>query len=90
MVETLDMLGPLGGTIALSWAAGAASGYIFAVKLMSSKIKFLEEQIEISEKKCEARIRSTTEQLQRQIDFIKEILENELKASRGKSIFGDG
>jgi hypothetical protein len=83
-VTISHILGPLGGTIALSWAAGATSGYIFAVKLMTSKINFLEEQIALNDRRCDARLKANTELLQDQINLIKDILKSEIDERHNK------
>lgn len=70
-----QITGPLGGTIALSWIAGAASGWGFTTKIMKSRIAFLEEQIRISDERCEARIESIEEKYSDQVDFLKKRVE---------------
>lgn len=51
-VTLSQLAGPLGGTIAISWAAGAASGYIFAMKTVKEKLVFMQAQLKISDQVC--------------------------------------
>ncbi len=73
-VTFAQILGPLGGTIAASWAAGAASGYIFATKIMKNKISFLEEEIKLSDKRCDARIKATCDRYDSELETMKKLV----------------
>lgn len=80
--EVADLLGPLGGTIALSWGAGAASGYIFATKIMKSRISYLEEQVKLSDKKCEARLSAMTTRFDSEIETIRMMTKDAIAQSQ--------
>lgn len=80
--EVADLLGPLGGTIALSWGAGAASGYIFATKIMRSRISYLEEQIKISDKKCESRLAAMTNRFESEIETVRQMSKEAITQSQ--------
>lgn len=73
-LEISDLLGPLGGTIALAWAAGAASGFIFCQKIMKARIDFLQAQIEISDSKCDQRLRDMSKRYDAEIKRIDTLL----------------
>lgn len=70
-----QLAGPLGGTLALTWATGAASGYYFAMKSLKERITFLEKQLKMADQVCEARIKNLDERYSSEIDTLKEILE---------------
>lgn len=77
-IETITLshiLGPMGGTIALTWAAGAMSGYIFAMKSIKEKITFLEKQLKMADQVCEARVNSLEERHEAEIETLKELLQ---------------
>jgi len=77
-IETVTIshiLGPLGGTIALAWGAGAMSGYIFAMKSIKERITFLEQQLKMADQVCEARIKSLEERHEAEIETIKEMMQ---------------
>lgn len=77
-VETITMtqlLGPLGGTIALAWAAGAMSGYIFAMKTIKEKIIFLEKQLKMADQVCETRIKNLENRHDSEIETLKELMQ---------------
>jgi len=67
------LTGALGGTIALSWGAGAASGYTFAYKIMKARIAYLQEQIKLSDEKCDARLDEMSRRFESEIQTIKEM-----------------
>lgn len=75
MLELSHLAGPIGGTLAATWAMGAASGYYFAMKTLKEKIIFLEKQIKMADQVCESRINNLDERYSSEVETLKEILE---------------
>jgi len=67
------LTGALGGTLALCWGTGALSGYTFAYKIMKARIAYLEEQIKLSDQKCDHRMDEITRRFESEIKTIKEM-----------------
>ncbi len=76
LFDISKLLGPLGGTLALTWGAGAASGYYFAMKTLKEKIKFLQRQIELSDENCDHRIKALDERYEDEIRTLKSVMNN--------------
>lgn len=76
-LEFADLLGPSGGSLALAWAAGAASGYVFACKMMKSRIDYLEEQIKLGDESCERRLKFMLERVNRELESLRKIIDDD-------------
>lgn len=77
-IETVtisQLAGPLGGTLALTWATGAASGYYFAMRTLKERMTFLEQRLKMADQVCETRVKNLDERYASEIETLKEILE---------------
>lgn len=70
-----QLAGPLGGTLALTWATGAVSGYYFAMKSLKERMNFLEKQLKMADQVCESRVKNLDERYSSEIETLKEIFE---------------
>lgn len=66
--DPTTLLGPIGGVIALAYAAGAASGYAFCLRTM---YKILKIQADKDETECEKRLDAADHKIQALEDQVK-------------------
>ena len=56
MFDVAQLTGPMGGLLAVAWAAGAGMGYAFNGKTVGKRVRELREEMEERDLKCDQKM----------------------------------